>query len=116
MGENRIAHLGDLGCELPPEQMEKLQGLDAILIPVGGFYTIDANEAAAFVKKANPRIVIPMHYRSQEDGFGFPEIGTVDAFTEQMESVMRISSPELETARELAAQVVVLRPENIQRA
>ena len=38
----RVAHLGDLGCGLTPEQAEALSGLDALLIPVGGFYTIDA--------------------------------------------------------------------------
>ena len=32
----RVAHLGDLGCELTPEQMGRLTGLDALLFPVGG--------------------------------------------------------------------------------
>ena len=37
----RVAHLGDLGCELEPEQLEALKGLDALMIPVGGFYTME---------------------------------------------------------------------------
>ena len=45
----RVAHLGDLGCGLTPEQAEALSGLDALLIPVGGFYTIDAGQAKAVV-------------------------------------------------------------------
>lgn len=44
-GTYRVAHLGDLGCELEPEQIEQLKGLDAVMIPVGGFYTIDATQA-----------------------------------------------------------------------
>ena len=32
----RVAHLGDLGCDLTPEQTERLTGLDALMIPVGG--------------------------------------------------------------------------------
>ena len=43
-----MAHLGDLGCELEPEQLEALKGLDALMIPVGGFYTIDAKQARAW--------------------------------------------------------------------
>ena len=32
----RVAHLGDLGCALTPEQTQRLRGLDALMIPVGG--------------------------------------------------------------------------------
>lgn len=55
----RIAHLGDLGCTLEPGQMELLKDLDAIMIPVGGYYTIDAAQARALVEAVKPRIVIP---------------------------------------------------------
>ena len=41
-----------------------LKHLDAILIPVGGYYTIDAAQAKAVVDDLAPRVVIPMHYRS----------------------------------------------------
>ena len=51
----RVAHLGDLGCTLEPEQLEKLTGLDALMIPVGGFYTIDAQQAKALVDQIKPR-------------------------------------------------------------
>ena len=39
-GQFTVAHLGDLGCELMQSQIEELEGLDALLIPVGGYYTI----------------------------------------------------------------------------
>jgi L-ascorbate metabolism protein UlaG (beta-lactamase superfamily) len=42
----RIAHLGDLGCELEEDQIQKLKGLDLCLIPVGGHFTIDGKQAA----------------------------------------------------------------------
>ena len=35
----RVVHLGDLGHELSGEQLAPLRGCDALLIPVGGFYT-----------------------------------------------------------------------------
>ena len=44
-GECRIAHLGDLGCGLTDEQKRQLAGLDALLVPIGGFFTIDAGQA-----------------------------------------------------------------------
>ena len=34
----RVAHLGDLGCWPEPELLEQLRDLDALLIPVGGYY------------------------------------------------------------------------------
>ncbi|MCC8164199.1 MAG: MBL fold metallo-hydrolase [Lachnospiraceae bacterium] len=111
-GENRIAHLGDLGCELMPDQLQKLRNLDAVMIPVGGFYTIDARQAAELVRRLKPRIVIPMHYRSDRDQYGYDVIGTVDEFTELMDSVTTIPGSEIETASALRAQVVVLQPKN----
>lgn len=58
----RIAHLGDLG-EIPgPEVLEGLKDIDVLMIPVGGVYTIDGDEAAGLVKALSPAIVFPMHY------------------------------------------------------
>lgn len=109
-GVNRIAHLGDLGCVLEEEQLEKLRGLDVMLIPVGGYYTIDAHQASELVRNTIPRIVVPMHYRDEE--MGYTEIGTVAEFTENMDSVMTLSLSEIETTQKLRAQVVVLQPVN----
>ncbi|MCX6811787.1 MAG: MBL fold metallo-hydrolase [Candidatus Berkelbacteria bacterium] len=58
-----VAHLGDLGqTELTEEQLEELNGVDILLVPVGGEYTINGNQAAKIVTQVDPRIVIPMHY------------------------------------------------------
>ncbi|MCC8049327.1 MAG: MBL fold metallo-hydrolase [Clostridiales bacterium] len=114
-GENRIAHFGDLGCELTPAQMEQLQELDAAMIPVGGYFTIDAKQAAELVHELNPRIVLPMHYRSAADGFGYDVIGTVAEFTELMDSVKTIAGSEIETTDDLGAQVIVLQPKNLRK-
>lgn len=58
----KIAHLGDLGCELDDEQISELGDVDVLLIPVGGIYTIDAKGAANVVSQVEPKVVIPMHY------------------------------------------------------
>lgn len=57
-----IAHLGDLGHLLEQEQIEKLEGVDILMIPVGGHFTIDGKQATQIISQIEPRIVIPMHY------------------------------------------------------
>jgi len=58
-----VAHLGDLGHILDTKQLERLDGTDILLIPVGGKYTIDAKRAVEVIGQIEPRIVIPMHYK-----------------------------------------------------
>lgn len=59
-----IVHLGDLGHLLDDKQVEKLAGTDILIIPVGGQYTLDAKKAVEVVSQIEPRIVIPMHYKT----------------------------------------------------
>ena len=77
-GGVRIVHFGDLGCELTEEQKETLRGADVFLIPVGGFYTIDAAQAKAVIDELQPKVTIPMHYRTEK--FGLPAIAPLDDF------------------------------------
>ena len=65
----RIAHLGDLGRTLTQQETQQLQNLDALMIPVGGHYTIDAQEAAEIVRATNPDITLPMHYYDGKAGW-----------------------------------------------
>ena len=51
--------------------------MDVLLIPVGGYSTIDATTADIVTKQLNPKVVIPMHYKT--DKVGFP-IATVEDF------------------------------------
>lgn len=60
-----VAHLGDLGTVLDNTQLEKLVGTDVLLIPVGGKYTLDAKKAVEVISQIEPRIVIPMHYKTE---------------------------------------------------
>jgi len=61
----RIVHLGDLGCLLDLSQLEALGDVDLLMIPVGGFYTIDAAQAMEVIHQLDPRIILPMHYRTK---------------------------------------------------
>ena len=59
----RICHLGDLGQkQLTDEQLEKIDSVDMLMIPVGGEYTIDSAQAQKIISQIEPKIVIPMHY------------------------------------------------------
>ncbi len=85
-GELRIAHMGDIGRALTPEEQEKLCGLNALLIPVGGYYTIDSGQAHEMVEQLKPRVAIPMHYRT--DTTGFSEIAHLVDFTDRFGNVV----------------------------
>lgn len=61
-----VVHLGDLGAVLTDAQLEKLAGTDILLIPVGGKYTLDAKLAVEVISQLEPRIVIPMHYKTDD--------------------------------------------------
>ena len=61
----RIVHLGDLGCGLNAEQLKVLETPDVLMIPVGGFYTIDAEQAKETASQLKARVILPMHYRTE---------------------------------------------------
>ena len=65
----RVAHFGDLGRMPTEAEFAALEGLDCALLPVGGCFTIDAAAAAQIAKRLQPRMVIPMHYRTETSGF-----------------------------------------------
>lgn len=82
----RVAHFGDLGRDLGQEELEQLKGLDVALIPVGGFYTIDARQASTIIRAIKPDVTVPMHYF---DGIsGWDKTSGVEPFLEQFACVV----------------------------
>jgi len=61
----RICHLGDLGHTPNEAQAEALSGLDVLFVPVGGVSALNAAQAAEVVSQLEPRVVIPMHYKTK---------------------------------------------------
>lgn len=59
----RFCHLGDLGHELSDEQVRKLGQIDVLFIPVGGVFTLNGKSASRVVKRVEPKVAVPMHYR-----------------------------------------------------
>ena len=103
----KVAHLGDIGCELTKEQKEKLTGLDAIMVPVGGFFTIGPKEAKKLMDELKPNVVIPMHYRGE--GFGYDVIGTLDEYTKLCDNVVEYDTNEIEIKKNMPARTAVLK-------
>jgi L-ascorbate metabolism protein UlaG (beta-lactamase superfamily) len=82
LSKEKLVHLGDLGHFPNEEQLAAISDADYLLIPVGGYYTIDAKTAVNICLACRPRVIIPMHYRTAESGY--PELAMVDEFVKLM--------------------------------
>lgn len=80
-----VVHVGDLGHTLDNTKVEELDGVDVLMIPVGGFYTISAQEAASVISEIEPALVIPMHYgRPELDKKSFSALTPLSIFLKEM--------------------------------
>ncbi len=101
-----LVHLGDLGHVLEPSQIEAIGPVDILLLPVGGVYTIDANQAKTVAEQLQPAVIIPMHYKTRHLSF---ELQPLEKFTGQFDKTVK--KPSLKVTRSdlrEAAGVVVL--------
>jgi L-ascorbate metabolism protein UlaG (beta-lactamase superfamily) len=60
-----VCHLGILDHVPPEAQVQALSGVDVLLIPVGAGPTINANQAAEVIGLLEPKIVVPMHFKTK---------------------------------------------------
>ena len=105
-GGVRVAHFGDVGCMPAPEVLAQLKGLDAALIPVGGFYTVGPQEAKAIADAVDARVVVPMHYRS--GGLGYDVLGTLEDYLELCGRWVRYDTDTLEIVPDMPRCTAVL--------
>jgi L-ascorbate metabolism protein UlaG (beta-lactamase superfamily) len=105
--ELTVAHMGDLGHRPDASAVRRLRGCDALLIPVGGTYTVTGDEAAELTELLQPRVVIPMHYRGES--FGFDEITTLEPFLSHFseENVTFLAENTFELTADRPAGVIV---------
>jgi L-ascorbate metabolism protein UlaG (beta-lactamase superfamily) len=91
----RVCHMGDFGQNsLREEQIAAIGEIDLLFVPVGGGFTIGAEQASRVVERLNPRWVVPMHYRTPRIGF----LETADAFLDAAPNVERPETATFETA------------------
>ena len=103
-----VLHLGDLGHALNDQQAEEIGNVDILLLPVGGVNTINAAMAAEVIRKLEPKMVIPMHYRTEK---GSPDLEPVENFLKEMGKTLVEPRPKLTVSRNslpLTTEVVVL--------
>ncbi len=108
----RICHLGDLGHTLTEEQTEVLSNVDILLVPSGGGDILSPVIAAEVVTALEPKLVIPMQYRTE---IGDSGLGPVDDFCKHLgvpvpapEEKLTLRASELTDVMRL----VVLRPDS----
>jgi L-ascorbate metabolism protein UlaG (beta-lactamase superfamily) len=90
----RVCHFGDFGqTGLRDEQAAAIGEIDMLFLPVGAGPTIGPEQAAAIIERLAPRLVVPMHYRTERVGFLDPP----DAFLERMPHVHRSDSTAFDT-------------------
>ena len=85
-----FCHMGDIGEACTDDICEKIGKVDVLFLPIGGTYTIDAEQAKTYVDMLQPKIVIPMHYRPSD---GKLDIDGADKFLLQYaeEEILRIN-------------------------
>ena len=104
----RIVHMGDQGCMPEEEILNAIAGADALLIPVGGTYTVDAAGAKAIIERVSPKCVVPMHVKTQRCPY---PIEPVWRFMEEMGEKDAEPAAALEWTRESApAGVCLMKP------
>ncbi len=107
----KVCHLGDLGHLLDERQAAEIGKVDVLLVPVGGFFTIDAPAAGRVSNQLKPKVMIPMHFKTGKCG-DLP-ISGVDAFLQGESSIVRMDASEVELKPgELrpSSQIIVLKP------
>jgi L-ascorbate metabolism protein UlaG (beta-lactamase superfamily) len=103
-----VLHLGDLGHVLSDEQVEEIGNVDVLLLPVGGVSTINAAMAAEVMRKLEPKVVIPMHYKTDKSS---RDLEPVENFLKEMGQTQVEPRPKLNVSRTnlpLTTEVVVL--------
>jgi len=88
----QLCHLGDLGHLLSDKELADIGPVDILLIPVGGFFTIDPKEATRVAEQIKPRVLIPMHFKTEKCGFS---IAPVEDFLKDKTNIKRPKTSEV---------------------
>jgi L-ascorbate metabolism protein UlaG (beta-lactamase superfamily) len=107
----RICHMGDIGHRLTDAQVAGLGKVDILLVPVGGFFTIDAEVASQICDAVAPKVLIPMHFKTSKCDL---PIAKVDVFLQGKRNVSQLDASETEFHQEklpATTQIIVLKPE-----
>jgi len=107
-----ILHCGDLGTSLTDAQLDDIGDVDVLMVPVGGKFSLTADEAIHLIKKVEPSIVLPMHYGRAD--LALEGLAPLDEFlkkmgVEQSEPLEKLVVKKEDLALDTAMRVVVLK-------
>jgi L-ascorbate metabolism protein UlaG (beta-lactamase superfamily) len=105
-----VCHAGDLGHVLSDKQVAAIGPVDVLMVPVGGFFTIDASAATRVCEQLKPKVIIPMHFKTEK--LAFP-IQDAEGFLKGKANVTRAAGSEIELTRDTlpaSPQIMVLKP------
>ena len=102
----KLVHLGDLGHDLDDDQIEELGKLDAVLLPIGGTYTLNCQQASDLADRLQVKTVIPMHYRRGD--MGFEVLQTLQEFLILRPGYQEIPGNSLEITDDMPETTIVL--------
>ena len=105
-----LCHLGDLGHGLSREQIAEIGNVDVLLVPVGGFFTIDAKVASKVCDDLKPKVIVPMHFKTPKCDF---PIAGVEDFLAGKKNVKTLNASETEFKADKlpeTTEIVVLQP------
>ena len=113
MDELRICHLGDLGHTLSNSTLEKIDGVDILMVPCGGVYTLGAEKAQEVISQINPKIIIPMHYKIDKLNV---DLDSLDNFCKETgtrkESQDKLVIKKSTLSQEEEEQIIILKKNN----
>jgi L-ascorbate metabolism protein UlaG (beta-lactamase superfamily) len=107
-----LCHMGDLGHKLDPSQIAAIKPVDILMIPVGGFFTMDTRTAAEVAASTGTKIILPMHYKTTKSSL---PIGTLDNYLADKKNVRQVASSSFEITKAnlpTVTEIVVLTPAN----
>jgi L-ascorbate metabolism protein UlaG (beta-lactamase superfamily) len=98
-----VCHTGDLGHTLSPREIEEVGPVDVLMLPIGGYYTIDAQQADVVAQSLKPRIVLPMHYKTDKTEY---PIAGAQPFLKDRHNVQQLDDSEFEITRASLPSVI----------
>ena len=87
----KIDHLGDMYDISIQKNLEYLKGMDVILCPINGFYTMGVEEAKKLIEICKPKLFIPMHYYSAKHNSGYDDNGQLQKFLEYFPKTLKVN-------------------------
>lgn len=92
----KFSHLGDLGESVDEEKKRILSTTDILFIPVGGVFTISAEQALRYLEEIKPKIAFPMHYKTPDLNIS---VEPIEKFTRNFSNIKEIGEPSVSISK-----------------